>query len=431
MSVSPEDRDVLRELGNRVAEIAALPVQQETIANWKALNGLKPVRPMVMVDNIPWHEMDVDGELTLRTSDAFSQRIETKLRKTLYAWNHMRADMVVDPVIDIPKVTRGVDMTDKSSERGALGITAEEATVALDADNEIVAHQYFDQLQTEDDIEKIAAKTITHDEEATAREVETATDIFDGIMAVQAQGYMPRYAPWDDMVTWRGAQNALLDLADRPDFVHRIMDKTLNAYLAYLDQLEEQGLLGYASSTSGFAQRVVACTGAYTDELPTAGSDPQRPQAEDSWTYGMAQIFSEVSPAMHKEFELDYAAKWYSRFGLAYYGCCDPLHAKMDLIKTIPNLRKISMSPWVDVEKGAEQIAGDFVFSRKPNPVVFITGDEETEAIESDIRETVEACARHGCPVEIIMKDISTVQYKPQRLWEWVDVAMKVVREVE
>jgi hypothetical protein len=431
MSVSTEDRNVLRELGNRVAEIAALPVQQETIANWKALNGLKPVRPMVMVDNIPWHEMDVDGELALQTSDAFSQRLEKKLRKTLYAWNHMRADMVVDPVIDVPKVTRGVDMTDKTSSRGVLGISIEEDTVALDADNEIVAHHYFDQLQTEDDLEKIAAKTVTHDEEATARDVETATDIFDGIIAVEAQGYMPRYAPWDDMVTWRGAQNALLDLADRPDFVHQIMDRTLNAYLSHLDQLEEQGLLGYASATSGFAQRVVACTGAYTDELPAEGPDPQRPRAEDSWTYGMAQIFSEVSPAMHKEFELDYAAKWYSRFGLAYYGCCDPLHAKMDLIKTIPNLRKISMSPWVDVERGAEQIAGDFVFSRKPNPVVFITGDEEAETIEKDIRETVDVCARYGCPVEIIMKDISTVQYKPQNLWEWVDVTMKIVREVE
>jgi hypothetical protein len=429
MSVSTRDRDVLRELGNQVAEIAALPVQQETIANWKALNGLKPVRPMVMVDNIPWHEMDVDGELALQTSDTFSQRIETKLRKTLYAWKHMRADMVVDPVIDIPKVTRGVNLADKESAREVLGMEIEEDTVAIDADNEVVAHHYFDQLQTEDDIEKIAAKKITHDEEATARDVEKATDIFDGIMAVQAQGYMPRYAPWDDMVTWRGAQNALLDLADRPDFVHRIMDRIIDAYLSFLDQLEEQGLLGYATTSSGFAQRVVACTGAYTDELPTEGSDPQRPRAEDSWTYGMAQIFSEVSPAMHKEFELDYATKWYSRFGLAYYGCCDPLHTKMDLIRTIPNLRKISMSPWVDVEQGAEQIAGDFVFSRKPNPVVFITDNGEAEIIENDIRETIEVCARYGCPVEIIMKDISTVQYKPQRLWEWVDVAMRIVRD--
>jgi hypothetical protein len=60
---------------------------------------------------------------------------------------------------------------------------------------------------------------------------------------------------------------------------------------------------------------------------------------------------------------------------------------------------------------------------------VFITDHGEAETIENDIRETVEVCARYGCPVEIIMKDISTVQYQPQRLWEWVDVAMRIVRD--
>jgi hypothetical protein len=143
----------------------------------------------------------------------------------------------------------------------------------------------------------------------------------------------------------------------------------------------------------------------------------------------MAQIFSEVSPTMHQEFELDYAARWYSRFGLVYYGCCDPLHRKIDLLRNIPNLRKISMSPWVDVEQGAEQIGGDFVFSRKPNPAVFVTDSWDAEIIEDDIRETVEQCGRYECPVEIIMKDISTVQYKPQRLWEWADIAMRIVRD--
>ena len=33
-----------------------------------------------------------------------------------------------------------------------------------------------------------------------------------------------------------------------------------------------------------------------------------------------------------------------------------------------------------------------------------------------------------GCHVEVIMKDISTVRYQPQRLWEWEKMAMEVVR---
>jgi hypothetical protein len=130
---------------------------------------------------------------------------------------------------------------------------------------------------------------------------------------------------------------------------------------------------------------------------------------------------------MHREFEIEYAVKWYSRFGLVYYGCCDPLHKKIGLLRAIPNLRKISMSPWVDVEKGAEQIGEDFVFSRKPNPNIFVT-DWEPDAVERDLHETLEHCARYRCPVEIIMKDISTVRYRPERLWEWAEIAMRAVR---
>jgi hypothetical protein len=31
-----------------------------------------------------------------------------------------------------------------------------------------------------------------------------------------------------------------------------------------------------------------------------------------------------------------------------------------------------------------------------------------------------------GCHIEIIMKDVSTVRYQPQRLWEWEKIAMQV-----
>ena len=31
--------------------------------------------------------------------------------------------------------------------------------------------------------------------------------------------------------------------------------------------------------------------------------------------------------------------------------------------------------------------------------------------------------------MEVILKDISTVRYQPQRLWEWEGMAMRVVEE--
>ena len=50
----------------KLAEIAALPVHQEKARLWQKLNDLESERPMVWINEIPWHEMNVDGELTLR-----------------------------------------------------------------------------------------------------------------------------------------------------------------------------------------------------------------------------------------------------------------------------------------------------------------------------------------------------------------------------
>jgi hypothetical protein len=96
-----------------------------------------------------------------------------------------------------------------------------------------------------------------------------------------------------------------------------------------LDQIEHMGLLGHS-------QGMIRSSGAHTDELPAAGFDPQHPRTEDVWTSGMAQILTSVSPAMFKEFELDYAVTWFERFGLVYYGCCEALDDKMDHVRRIP-----------------------------------------------------------------------------------------------
>lgn len=143
----------------------------------------------------------------------------------------------------------------------------------------------------------------------------------------------------------------------------------------------------------------------------------------------MAQIFCSVSPAMHDEFEIQYSIPWYARFGLGYYGCCEPLDRKLGIIRKLPNVRKISMSPWVDVPTGAAALGPDYVFSRKPSPALLATENFDFDAVERDLRATIAHCARHGCPLELILKDISTVRYQPQRLWQWARIAMRLVQE--
>jgi hypothetical protein len=109
-----------------------------------------------------------------------------------------------------------------------------------------------------------------------------------------------------------------------------------------------------------------------------------------------------------------------------YYGCCDPLDGKMNEVRMIPNVRKISMSPWVDEERGAAEIGRDFVYSRKPNPAFLAVNTFDPEAVRADLLATVKVCGKHHCPLEIILKDISTVRYQPERLDQWAQAAMQV-----
>ena len=51
----------------------------------------------------------------------------------------------------------------------------------------------------------------------------------------------------------------------------------------------------------------------------------------------------------------------------------------------------------------------------------------DADVIRKDLSETRDICAEHGCPLEMIQKDISTVCYEPQRLFEWAKIAMEVV----
>lgn len=410
MSTSHKDREILRELAKQVAEIAALPVQQETIRLWKAHNARKPVRPMVMIDQVCWHEMDVDHELTLRTGGALSRHLETDLRRTLYAWRHMRADMVVEPFLSIHKVVRN----------SGFGIQTVEERAVSDPNNSVVGHHYTDQLKTEADLERIRIPEVSVDEAATARLEEQARAVFDGVIDVRMCGVgYPMLSPWDQISTWRSVEGALYDLADRPEFMHQLMKRLMEAHTGQLDQFEKLGLLGNGPR--------IHCTGAYSDELPAPGHDPKHLRAKDIWTFGQAQMFSTVSPAMHEEFEIEYVIPWYQRFGLAYYGCCEPLDNKIGIIRRLPNVRKISMSPWVDIEKGASQIGRDFVFSRKPNPAFLAPDKWDPANVERDLCQTRDTCRRHGCPLEFILKDISTVHYQPQRLWEWAAIARRVV----
>ena len=110
---------------------------------------------------------------------------------------------------------------------------------------------------------------------------------------------------------------------------------------------------------------------------------------------------------------------------MKYYGCCEPLHFKMDLMDQIPNLRKVSMSPWNNWKVAAERCKGKYVMSCKPNPAMFAVGEFHEDLARKEIEQINKET--EGCSIEIVLKDISTVDYKPQKLWRWAEIARETV----
>ena len=131
---SPHDRDVLRRLVEQQAQIAALPVHAEKAELWRKLNDLEPVRPLVWINEIPWHEMNVDDELTVQCEDPWAAFIETGLRRTLYQWRHMPGDMIVDDYVSCPKVIHST----------GFGLSEDVDIVRTDDANSVAACGGFD-----------------------------------------------------------------------------------------------------------------------------------------------------------------------------------------------------------------------------------------------------------------------------------------------
>jgi hypothetical protein len=164
----------------------------------------------------------------------------------------------------------------------------------------------------------------------------------------------------------------------------------------------------------------------YTDELPAEGFDPQRVRLCDMWGSAEAQELAQVSPEMHEEFSLKHEKRLLAPFGLNGYGCCEDLARKLDDVFKIPHIRRISISPFADVERCAEKLKGNYIFSWKPHPA-HLVGDYSPERIRQYIRHAVDVAKAHGCVLEMILKDTHTCENRPERFDEWCRIARDTV----
>jgi hypothetical protein len=407
-----KEQNRLRELGKKIAGIAALPVQEEKKKLWTANNDLKPVRPMVYIDQLPWHEINRSEEMKTLCGDTFLRSVEESILKVLYRWKHFPCDMVVENRIDIPKTVYGLDYGMRITEQSAI----------TDAENDVYSHKYEDQIETEEQLASLKNDTIKIDPELDKKRLEICGEIFNGIIPVRLEGVQIHSGVWDRIAQMRSVEKVLWDIIDRPEFIIKIAGKFVAMAMSTIDQCEKLNLLDAKL-------QYVHCTGAYTKDLPQKDYDEEKTKAKDCWSFGMAQLFATVSPAMHDEFEIDMVKPLYERFGLMYYGCCEPLEKKIGIIRKIKNVRKISVSPWANIEECAQNIGKDYVLSLKPNPAFIANGALNEVEARKQIETALKACKHSGGPLEIILKDVSTISSRLEVLDLWNKTAMELAQK--
>jgi len=408
VNITPSDRTVIRDLARQVAEVAALPVMAERREMWKRHNALRRVRAMVLVfPEGAWRELLPDG--ACRCEGERARRIEGELRRRLYHHEHLHDDTVIeaewfcDAVVHSTGWGLDVRWHESGDPTGAKG---------------------FDPvLHSRDDLKKLRLPEFTYDEAATARNHEAMSDLLGDLFEVKRRGV--RHISFHLMQQFcnrRGLGQAMLDMADDPQFVHDAMSIFAEGEWRRVQFYVDHGLLSLNNDSTYHSSG----GNGYTDELPAAGFDGKHARPRDMWASAESQELAQVSPEMHAEFSLAYETPLLEPFGLTGYGCCEDLTRKLDDVLAIPHVRRVSISPWADVDVCAGKLGRRAIFSWKPNPA-YLVGGFDTGRLRRYIRHTADAAK--DCVVEMILKDTHTCQGRPERFTQWTDIAREIVLE--
>ena len=409
MNPLQQDFAIIRELARRKREIGRLPRQQETLRLWADLNDLRPVRPLVWINEIPWHELRAadPAALTPRCQHPQLRAVESGLRTELYKWDHFAGDMIVDPFLICPLVG-GPD-----SVYADYGLQTEE--ISSEGTHDVLFRPVIHTLA---DVEKIQRPKVWVDREETERRRQLLEEAVGGEIPVVVRGITTQWhTPWDMAVRWYGVERLMYDLIDNPELVAAVCARMCAITGEVLDEQERLGLLDVGNGNYRVGSGGLGCSNELPAQLTGRPAGPR-----DQWGCGNAQIFSEVSAAMHEEFSLRFERPVMERFGLSYYGCCEPLHNKIPLLRRIRNLRKISLSPKADLRVAAEAVGRDYILSFKPNPAHVATDRFDAAMVRRYFTESL--AAMRGCNVEIIIKDITTARSDVHRLTAWTTLAL-------
>jgi len=346
------------------------------------------------------------------------------MREAIRHFDEIGDDIVLEPYYRI-----GWDLVTSSWGVDVVQVPAEVA------DDEIPLGYTFDfPIQRPQDVALLQPRTCGVDRERTLERQRLLEDVFGDLLPVRVgnydhfmveQGAESWAGNYFIGLTWQiyrfiGNDGLLSWVYESPQTIHALMEYMAGDRERMFSFLESEGLIVPNTDSQLAGPRAYG----YVSELPDPdATGPAR--LSDLWCWAESQETTMVSPAMYKEFFLPYIARVARRFGLVYYGCCEPVHDRLELIMAaLPNLRSVSVSPWADFDLVAGMLGDGYVFSRKPDPVPISGPSPHWDRAEADLVRTRDAA--RDCNVELLYRDVYDIGGDRSRLSDWVALARSV-----
>lgn len=407
--LAKDEREILLNLAHKVAEIAAHPKQEEKRKLWYRHNKLEKTRPMLLIfPEDSW--VEIIGEEQLQLKAPFWRQWEWYFRHLIYRDAKLVDDFVIEPELYINRVVRmggwgmGPQYFSSGQEKGSVRWEAP--------------------LKGLDDIKKLTHPTIEVDEEATQRAFDAVSGVFSDILPVCIYCPLPHANLIGEATTLRGIEQVMMDMYDNQQWLHELMDFITEGLMKRVKYLEENGYLtlnnrGHYNDSGGIG---------FTDELPAPAFDGRHVRLRDLWGFGVAQELAWVSPAQHEEFVLNYQLRLLEHCGLNAYGCCESYTHKFDMLKNrVPRLRRVSVSPWCDIERAADALQDKYIYSWKPTPAM-VSGRFYPDQVRDYVRKTLDVAK--NCVLEIILKDTFTITKQPEKVETWARIAREEIEKM-
>ncbi|MCU0961432.1 MAG: uroporphyrinogen decarboxylase family protein [Pirellulaceae bacterium] len=425
MATCVHDRDTLRALAHQWMEWAAQPVMAARQRAWRAVHDLRAERPVILFETA-WIDRYV-AEDEVVCEDPFLRAVERNMRITLRQAAELNDDLVIEPHYQLGWRMQFSDYGVPVDIRKAPGHA------------ESIAYSFSFPITTPQDVSRLAPRQFRVDRAESQRRKALLEDVIGDILPVRLGNYDPFVDEFDvgefgDLgftgnfffgLTWQvyrfiGNEGLLYWVYDAPEAIHQLMQYMLDDRTALFSFLEREGVLARNTDSQMAGPRSYG----FVSDLP-ASDAPGPVRLKDLWGWAESQEADNLSPAMYQEFVLPYLAKLSEQFGLVYYGCCEHLHDRLPaIIGAIPNLRSVSVSGWSDLARVAELLGRRYVFSRKPTPAHISGATPHWELLEKDMRNTY--AAARDLNLEILFRDVYTVDGDRSRLRRWVDMTKSI-----